>query len=205
LQTELRKHGYKCEPDGGELKIRKNGLPVAVALESGELAAYKNTLNDYEYQQIRSIYDSLYEAYSLYEKGEPLLSQPNFHKLCEFGNYVLGAKIMGYGCMEFATWKQSADRMRTDIGNYMDNYEKAKEDFSTRAGLIDRYKMFSETEMKLIRQGLVHLGANFPDLTYDQNNILGKVVEKIETIVPSIQERSVYECYELVPQDGFEV
>jgi hypothetical protein len=113
--------------------------------------------------------------------------------------------MMGYGYMEFATWQQSADKMRVDAGNYMDNYEKAKEDFSARAGLVDRYKMFNETELKMLYRGLVHLGADYPHLTADQMTNVGKLIEKVEIIVPAIRERSVYENYELVPQDGLEV
>jgi hypothetical protein len=59
--------------------------------------------------------------------------------------------------------------------------------------------------MKLIRQGLVHLGTEFPDLTYEQNTLLGKVVEKIEMIVPSIKEHEALEHHELVADDGLEI
>ena len=59
--------------------------------------------------------------------------------------------------------------------------------------------------MKLLRQGLVHLGANYPDLTAEQNTNVGKLIEKVEMIVPSIQKHEQLEHHELVPDDGLEV
>jgi hypothetical protein len=34
---------------------------------------------------------------------------------------------------------------------------------------------------------------------------VGKLIEKVEMMVPEIQERSVYESHELVPEDGLGV
>jgi hypothetical protein len=210
LQAELKRQGYECTLENGEVKVTKNGFNITDILVSGEHSQYriyKNTLNDYEYQQVRAINESMSEAYRLYEQGEPLAAQPLYRKLCELGNYVLAVtgKLIDYGYMEYATWKQDADKTGVDAGNYFTDYEAAKEDFALRCGLIDRNKLFSETEMKLIRQGLVHLGVNYPDLTFEQNTLLGKVVEKIEMIVPEIQERDHYEAHDLIAEDGLEM
>jgi len=203
LREALKRQGYDCMQDGGEIKVNKNGFPVADVLGSGEYRIYRNTVSDHDYYQIRSVYESLSEAFNLYERGEPLTieNMSHFHKLCEFGNHVIAARLMGYGYMEYVTWQQDSERTRVDIGHYFSDYESCKEDFAVRCGLIDRNKLFDETEMKLIRQGLVHLGANFPDLTYEQNTLLGKVVEKIEMLVPEIQEHEELERDELVPDD----
>jgi hypothetical protein len=200
-QAELKRRGYDCTRENDEIKVSKNGFPVTDILGGGEYRVYRNTLNDSDYHSVRAVYESLSEAYSLYEKGEPLAAQPRYRKLCEFGNYLIAARPMGYGYMEFVTWQQDAERTRVDVGHYTADYEAAKEDFAVRCGLVSRDKLFSETEMKLIRQGLVYLGANFPDLTYEQNTLLGKAVEKIEMIVPEIQEHEESERGELMPDD----
>jgi len=70
---------------------------------------------------------------------------------------------------------------------------------------VDKSKLFSETEMKLIRHGHVYLGANYPDLTLEQNTLLNKVVGKIEMLVPEIQEREELERDDLIEEDGLEL
>jgi hypothetical protein len=205
LTDEIKKRGYDCTIENGEIKVSKNGFPVTDILGDGQYRIYKNVLNDYDLNQIRTIHDSVSEAYWNYAKGEPLPAQPDYHKMCELGKIVLAAKMMNYGYLEYVTWQQDLEKTRVDAGHYFTDYEAAKEDFASRAGLIDRNKLFTETEMKLIRQGLVHLGINFPDLTHEQNTLLGKVVEKIEMIVPEIQEHEALEHHELAPDDGLEI
>jgi len=207
LINALRIKGYSCVNTGNEVKVTKNGSPVTDVLGRGEFRIYRNAVCDMEYNCIRSIYNSLHEAYTLYEKGEAMEIDRlyHYHKLCEFDKHILAARLMGCGFLEFVTWQQNADKTRVDIGHYFKGYENAKEDFALRCGLIDRNKLFNETEMKLIRQGLIHLGADFPELTYEQNTLLGKVVERIEMIVPEIRGHEELEHHELVPDDGLEV
>jgi hypothetical protein len=205
LQTELNRQGYDSAYEDDEIKVSKNGFHVTDILSNGSYRVYRNVVNDDERDQVRSIYESISDAYRLYEKGEPLAAQPKYHKLCEFANYVLAAKPMGYGYMEFVTWQQDEERTRVDVGHYFTDYEAAKEDLAVRAGLVNRYKMFDETELKLIRQGLVHLGADYPHLTVEQMTNVGELIEKIEMIVPAIREREIYEQYDLVAEDGLEI
>jgi hypothetical protein len=205
LQAELKRQGYECTQTNGEIKVSKNGFPVCDILGGGEYRVYRNTLNDDEYQQARAIYESMSEAYSLFEKGEPIEAQPLYHKLCEFANCVLAAKPMEHGYLEFVTWRQDEERTRVDVGHYFTDYEAAKEDLAVRAGLVNRYKMFNETELKLIRQGLVHLGADYPHLTVEQMTNVGKLIERVEIIVPALRGRAAYEEQDLVEEDGLEI
>ena len=207
LGETLKRQGYSCTRDGDEIKVNKDGFPVADILGNGEFRVYRNTMHDYDRDRIRAIYESISEAYALYEKGAPLKidNLSKYHKLCEFGNYIIAAKIMSNCSMEFVTWQQDAERTRVDIGHYFTDYEHAKQDFAVRTGLIDRYKMFDETELKLIRQGLVHLGADYPHLTAQQMANVGKMIKRIEMIVPAVREHEQLEHQALVPDDGLEI
>ena len=205
LMNELKKQGYVCKHEDGEIKVTKSGFPVTDILGSGEYRVYRNTPDDQERHEVRAIYESFSEAYRLYENGQSVSSQPDYHVICELGNYVMAAKLMDLGYMEFVTWQQDTEKTRVDIGHYFTDYEAAAEDFAVRCGLVNRYKMFNETELKLIHQGLVHLGADYPHLTAEQMTNVGKLIEKVEMIVPAIQERSVYEAQELVAEDGLEL
>lgn len=139
----------------------------------------------------------------------PFDNQNEYRLLAEYNGIVLAARDdseKGHGyVMEFVTWEYSDDRSSFINGKYTTDYDKAKEAFAVRCGLVNRYKMLSETELKLIHQGLVHLGANYPHLTSEQMTNVGKLIEKVEMIVPEIQERSAYEAHELLPEDGLEI
>jgi hypothetical protein len=161
--------------------------------------------------QIKPLADKVREMVSAWERGQPAPFEDLSHYriLNEYNGVVLAARDdskFGYGHgLHLTTWEYSHDRAGFQHGHYTTDYEAAKEDFAVRCGLVDKNKMFDETEMKLIRQGLVHLGANFPDLTAEQNTLLGKVVERIEMIVPEIEAREEPERQDLVPEDGLEI
>jgi len=157
--------------------------------------------------QIKPLADKVKEMVSAWEKGQsvPFEDLSHYRILSEYNGIVLAARDdseLGYGHgLHLTTWEYTYNRTGFMHGHYTTDYEAAKADYAVRCGLIDRNKLFDETEMKLIRQGLVHLGANFPDLTYEQNTLLGKVVEKIEMLVPEIQEHEELERDELVADD----
>ena len=205
LINELKKHGYDCKECDDGLKVSKNGASVNDIRSDTTYRVYRNTLNDDEHNNVRAIHESFTEMFSRYEKGQPVNAQPEYRLMCEFDNYIMAAKLMNSGNMEFVTWKQDPEKTWVDIGHYFTDYEAAREDFAVRAGLVNRYKMFSETELKLIHQGLVHLGADYPHLTSEQMTNVGKLIEKVEMIVPAIQERSLYEAHDLVAEDGLEI
>jgi hypothetical protein len=161
--------------------------------------------------QIKPLADRVKEMVMAWEKAPaaPFEDLSHYRILAEYNNVVLAARDdseLGYGHgLHLTTWEYIYDRSGFHHGHYTTDYEAAKEDFAVRCGLVDKNKMFDETEMKLIRHGLVHLGANFPDLTAEQNTLLGKVVERIEMIVPEIEAREEMEREALVPDDGLEI
>jgi hypothetical protein len=69
------------------------------------------------------------------------------------------------------------------------DYSKAKEDFAVRSGLIDQRKLFTETELKLIKDNLVKIGDITPDGNFDKMAAIRAVVEKIDAVlVPQMKE-----------------
>ncbi|MDR2559190.1 MAG: hypothetical protein LBC86_06575 [Oscillospiraceae bacterium] len=111
-----------------------------------------------------------------------------------------------YG-FEFVTWKRYPNSEGFEHGNYTTNYESAKEDFATRSGLIDKSKMFTETQLKIIHQGLVRLGCegSVPgggELSADDMEELDMAMRKVEQIIPKIINHEILEHHDLVPDDG---
>ena len=161
--------------------------------------------------QLQPIVDRVNEIAAAWDRAQPITATglERFKILTEYNNVVLAArddsaKGFGYG-FHFTTWDYGINRASFNNGHYTNDFEYAKQDFALRCGLIDRSKLFTENEMKLIRQGLVFLGANSPDLTYEQNTLLGKVVEKIEVLVPAIEHREEWEHEGYLPDDGLDV
>ena len=139
----------------------------------------------------------------------PFKDLSNYRILSEYNNIVLAARddsALGYGYgLHFTTWEYGYNHEGFSHGHYTTDYDSVKEDFAVRCGLVNRYKMFNETELKLIRQGLVHLGADCQDLTTEQMTNVGKLIEKVEIIVPALREREPYEEQDLVEEDGLEI
>jgi hypothetical protein len=216
LKIELTKLGF---PDAKYVRYSdmESGIEVnphdqhLIRIMDGGAISYYGEHDHIVLNYIRPVSERINEIIAAWEKAPavPIEDISHFRVLSEYNNVVLAARddsdrSFGYG-FEFVTWRYTHGRTALEHGNYTSDYEAAKEDFAVRCGLIDRNKLFDETEMKLIRQGLVHLGADFPDLTYEQNTLLGKVVEKIEMIVPEIEEHEVYEEQALAPEDGLEI
>jgi len=74
-----------------------------------------------------------------------------------------------------------------------------------RSGLIDRNKMFNETELKLIHTNLINYVALNPNIEYRIEEAIGSVLDKIENIIPEILARDELEELELVDDDGLEL
>jgi hypothetical protein len=144
--------------------------------------------------------------YKSFEKGNVASNDDrlDYYKLLELGDTLLAGRCNPTtGEFQFVTWQQDEDG---DVkwGNYFDNFENAKKDFASRSGLIDKSKQFSETEIKVIYQGLAQLVKN-GEITQEQNTAYGKVIEKIEDIVPEITNHEEKEHYGLVADDELDL
>ncbi len=185
--------------DSQTMRISDNGTVLFYAL------------HEYLGHEVREMALRVNEIIAAWENAPavPFEDISHFRILSEYNNIVLAARDdseLGYGHgLYYVTWRYSYGRTGFEHGNYTEDYAAAKEDFAVRCGLIDKSKLFDETEMTLIRQGLVHLGANFPDLSAEQMTILGKVVGRIEMLVPDIRAHEELEHQKLAPEDGLEI
>jgi hypothetical protein len=104
-----------------------------------------------------------------------------------YNGHELAVRQHSGGSIEFVTWIHA--RGHRDIGHYFDSYAAAKEDYALRCGLIDRRKLFTETELLIIRQGLVLCADITPDRGMDEVRQIRSLVEKIDDLtIPQIAE-----------------
>jgi len=129
-----------------------------------------------------------------------------YKKLLEYNDYVLAMREMkSVNEYEFVTWQYSPDGKSINYGHYFSDYEAAKEDFSERTGLTDRFKKFTETQLKVVHASLVSLVGLSPNIDYQTEKAIGTVLEKIGDIIPEIKQHDELEDEGMVSEDGLEM
>ena len=110
-----------------------------------------------------------------------------YKKLLEYNDVVLAGTEHSDGSFEFVTWDCKNNSL--DHGHYYEDYERAKEDFVKRAGLLPENQIFSADErFELYRCVEDTLSAGF-ELSSDVENILADVKEKLKDSIPDFDER----------------
>lgn len=206
LKQILLSKGYDLEPIRDEIEIIKDGISIIILRSDGAYKQHQGIKSELVYE-VLDIYHIVKESYDRYDEAEKLNYEGlgHFRKLAGFNGYVLAARLNKDLSLEFVTWQQTYGNTGVTQGHYIYDYKAAKEDFAVRSGLMDGYKMLSETELKLIHQGLVFLGKDDENLTAKQMKDIGELIEKVEMIVPEIKTHSLYEQHDLVAEDGLDV
>ena len=110
-----------------------------------------------------------------------------YKKLLEYNDVVLAGTEHSDGSFEFVTWDCKNNSL--DHGHYYEDYERAKEDFVKRAGLLPENQIFSADErFELYRCVEDALSAGF-ELSSEVENILADVKEKLKESIPDFDER----------------
>lgn len=110
-----------------------------------------------------------------------------YKKLAEFNNVVLAGTEHSNGSFEFTTWDYANNSLYH--GHYYDNYNKAKEDFAVRSGLIQKQLVFNTEELiEIYRSAEDTLGTEY-ELSDEQRKLLGDIQAKIKDEVQNFDER----------------
>jgi|GEM_PF-5326556 len=187
--------GYKHDFDAnGAGTIHYRGRKVATINDEGEIL-YKpeNRGIAQRIYNIRAEVDEYMTAYLAATNGQTAsgssTASPNLRTLLKYNNAELAMnKLQSH--VEFVTWRTS-DRGR-DIGHYFDDYRDAKKDFATRSGLLDASRLFTETELLIIRQGLIKCSQLSPDTNMEDVTAVRTLIEKLdELVIPQINRDEV--------------
>lgn len=90
---------------------------------------------------------------------------------------------------DYVTWEKDEAVGGVHAGNYFgENYSSAREDFAQRSGLINKDKLFSETEMLTIYSGLVKL-QELHDMSWEQEKVIDLIKNKISNVIPDVNEK----------------
>ena len=152
--------------------IRRNGLEDAldrVREIAGETLAYMRQMET---------------APSLLAEG----LSGDYRLLAEFNHIVLAghAREGGYG-VEFITWERIRNNTGLWQGHYYDNnYAAAKQDFTTRSGLLPASQLFTKEQLAVIYDAAQNMTALDLVSNSQQGKLLEGIMEQIEQAVPQV-------------------
>ena len=187
LKRMLREAGYGTvyDEDNAMLKIYRRGDFLCEQDKKGKLTYTEDKNIAYDYApQIQAVKDeakSVRFICGLYEKGEAMKveSVSNYHKFVEFGNTVLaGTYNKGKG-FHFVSWWQNEEGTYLSDGHYTGSYEKAKEEFAVRAGLVNANKIFTEKQAEVIFKSVNYARDECEDITYEQDEEMDGIMERL--------------------------
>ena len=182
------------DEETGILHISQDGIPICRAAKWIELYwnqdkqivnSHKETLD-----ALSSTAYSIRKYVSLYETAPSLgvASLPEYRRLSEYGDVVLGAMYSEQHGFMFSTWRQNKEKKYVAHGDYSPDYEYAKESFIARSGLIDKNRLFSPEEAENFYRCIGYVRENCDTLTYDQERQLKELSEKLTYGYPQLEE-----------------
>ena len=212
LQKELIKRlkgKYETKMDDkGWLNVSSDGIPLCRVKYNGSCIINDDENLSEEYREkIADIQDEVLtvrEYIGLYERAPQMQAADvsDYRQLAAFGDTVLAATYSEKNGFMFCTWKQNADGDSVFWGDYTINYECAKETFAMRSGLISEHRLFTEKESADLYRCVDFAKANCETLTYEQEQQLDTLREKLTDGYPSLEAESPTFEQELTPQQN---
>jgi hypothetical protein len=111
------------------------------------------------------------------------------YKLAEYNGVVLACKFHHLFDYVFSTYRLAPENNEPLQRQFFYNKEAATQDFAVRSGLVDEKALFTETELMVLHSDLVKLSLLDKDMTNDEVVSIGKMIERIEDIVPELKDR----------------
>jgi len=196
FMRRLAVEGYNCALDAsGAGTIHGDGQEHVTINEDGEIL-FKPENRRLAYE-VRDIRDEVDEYMTEFMKAvpdpehTPGSKRADTRTLMLYNGCELAGRHMPDGVVDFVTWVRA--RGDRHMGHYFTDYTAAKQDFAVRAGLINRDRLFSETELAVIRSNLsdfltIDGGDN---MTGEQEDAIKDVISKINNVVaPEIREQA---------------
>lgn len=154
---------------------------------SGAARYYPDNPLVQERRQLQALLMDMKQAHDLYADAKPLDIDGvrEFRLISEFDNAVLAAKMSKDDEVRFTTWQYTYDRTGVTMGHYYEtNYEGAKKDFALRAGLVQEQQFFTTEELTVLHDACIFRGQNDDTITFDDEQKLNAVMEKVEDNLP---------------------
>ena len=195
----LNTSGIQNNWDTEKICVMRDGKDVCDINCNTNTISYNNKHDRSEVEMILALIGNLQEQEENYLNA-PILNINKLEKyklLSEYNNVILAAckvselkpAMQKADSIQYVTWERDISDNGVYNGHYFnDNYTAAKEDFAKRSGLIRIDKLFSETELIALYDGLIKLEALDSD-TGEATKILQDVKRKIINVIPDIEDK----------------
>ena len=145
IARRLNKEGYNFSFENGEFSVISDGDVIKIRDNDVMYSegAFSKSGRD-KFHALYRLFREVLDYCAVYEKAAPLTADglsEKYRCLAEFGDAVLAAKYNDEDGFEFVTWFRSSDGKSVCSGNYYDDYNSAKENFSIRSRLINEDRL----------------------------------------------------------------
>lgn len=186
----------KFDEESGILHISQDGFPICRAAKQIELHwnqdkqvvnAHRVTLDT-----LSAAIQSIRKYVSLYESAPSLgiSDLPEYRRLAEYDDVVLGAMYSEQHGFMFSTWRQDRDKKYVTHGDYSPEFEYAKESFISRSGLVNKNRLFTTEEAETLYRCIGYVREYCETLTYDQEQQIKALTEKLTRGYPQLENVS---------------
>ena len=196
VSHRLQREGFSVETENeGLLPVEKNSHRLCNINMYGGMSydsdfVQRNGLDD-ALDQVRDIVVETL-AYMRQMTAAPLLLADglsgDYRLLAEFNHIVLAGheREGGYG-VEFVTWERIRNGTSLWQGHYYDNnYAAAKQDFTTRSGLIPSSFLFTREQLAVIFDAAQNMTTLDLVSNPEQEKLLEGIMKQIEEAVPQV-------------------
>lgn len=199
LTRRLNRAGIQtAPPEKDRLPILWNGEAVFFCSPTAHLWIQTEAPLDAEakeaYYKAADIAMEVREYVSAVEQAPQLTAtslSDEFRRLADFNDVVLAGRELpnGYG-YQFVTWGWNREQNGLYHGHYYeDDYRKAKEDFATRSGLVQKDRLFSDEQLAEVFRAVAETLDSGHILTAQREKLLESALDQIKDTVPDLQDR----------------
>lgn len=188
LEAELSRLGLNIQRESfSVLSVLQKNDPIAFIHDNGEIH-YPANVEAALIHQIPNIVGKVLEIERSYRNAAQLgiSSLSSYRSMLEYNHHVLAGRYDGEGEFRFVTWEMNSERTGFAIGHYFyrNEYEKAKDDFLMRSGLLDKGRLFDSDQLSSLYTALLYRSINDPTLGYNEKQSIDLLLQKIESLTP---------------------
>lgn len=196
MQRKAQHYGCLTDYDEADqlLLISHKGVHHTAVNPEGFMYYNNKDLTDPESREVFSCLvddaETIREYVGLYESAPQMKPKDvqNYRKFSEYGDVVFAGMYSEKHGFMFCSWRQSDNGNYLAHGNYSTDYISSKENFAVRAGLVNQDKLFTAEEATELFKCAAFTRDNCESLTYDQDQSLLELMEKLQDAFPSIKE-----------------
>ncbi|WP_156118694.1 hypothetical protein [Paenibacillus sp. FSL P4-0081] len=188
LEAELLSLGFNIQRESSSvLSVLQKNDPIGFIHDNGEIH-YPANVEAALAHLIPSIVGKVWEIETTYHNATQLgiSSLGSYRSMLEYNHHVLAGRYDGDGEFRFVTWEMNNERTGFAMGHYFyrNEYEKAKDDFLMRSGLLDKGRLFETDQLSSLYAALLYRSINDSTLGYNEKQSVDHLLQKIESLTP---------------------